>query len=83
VGTGAALLALKNQSMTNGGPSGSPQVDERITSASIFAFSAGGAALAAAAIVFLTNPRPAAACRIAFAPATFSGGGGATLVGSF
>jgi hypothetical protein len=86
VGTGAALLAFKNQSMTNGGPSGSPQVDERTAATSVFAFSAGGAALAAAVIVFLTTPpRPTpVSCVVAVGPTTFPGGGGGlTLAGGF
>jgi hypothetical protein len=84
IGTGAALLALKNQSMTTGAPSGAPVVDERLTATSIMAFSAGGAALVAAVVVYLTTPHSSAsAANLVIGPTMLPGGGGGVLTGRF
>jgi hypothetical protein len=83
IGTGAAFLALKNQSMTTGAPSGAPEVDERATATSIVAFSVGGAALLGAVVVFLTTPHSSGASGLTVAPTMYAGGEGLSVAGSF
>jgi hypothetical protein len=84
IGTGSAFLLLKNHSMTNGGASGYPTVDERDSAASIVAFGMGGAAVAAAIIVHLTTPKARQSAGLQVSPLLLgTAGGGATLSGEF
>jgi hypothetical protein len=83
VGVGAALLVVRNQSMSNtGGPGGAPQVDQTATLGSTIAFAAGGAALVSAVILYLTTPAEKDSALLVV-PAPITGGGGAFLRGSF
>jgi hypothetical protein len=82
VGTGAGLLVVKNDSMSNGTADGAPTYDQRAATASSIAFGIGGAALVTAVIVYLTAPASKDTALVV-APAPLTGGAGAFLRGQF
>lgn len=82
VGTGAGLLVVKNNSMSNGTADAAPTYDQRAATASSIAFGIGGAALVTAAIVYLTAPASKDTALV-IAPAPLTGGAGAFLRGQF
>jgi hypothetical protein len=85
MGVGAAFLAIKNQSMSNGAPQCGPtHYNSDAGTASVIAFSAGGAAFLSALVLFLTSPGggdKSAALQVT--PAPMAAGGGAVIRGSF
>jgi hypothetical protein len=82
VGVGAALLAVKNDSWSNGTQTSGTRVDPVAAAASKIAFAAGGAAVVAAVVLYLVAPREGSGS-VAVAPAPLTGGGGALLRASF
>ncbi len=86
IGVGAALLASNSQSPAAGSGCATPPPDSGPTTGAIIAFGAGGAALAAAFVVFFTGPHAKGASMesaIVVTPAPVPGGGGALLRASF
>jgi hypothetical protein len=81
VGVGASLLAVKNQAVLNS-RSGTSNDSSWAGPASAIAFAAGGAALAAAIVVYLTAPSDKSTGAI-LAPVPMVGGGGAVIRTSF
>jgi D-alanyl-D-alanine dipeptidase len=82
IGVGAAFLVAKNNSMSNGGPDGSPQVNAGFAAASAIGFGVAGAALVSAIVVYLTTPQ-AKETALVVAPVPLVGGAGAFLEGRF
>jgi hypothetical protein len=82
VATGAALLAVKNDSWSDGTDTSGPHVDPVAAAASKIAFGVGGAAVAAAVVVYLVGPRESNAALLV-TPAPLVGGGAAIVRGSF
>jgi len=82
VGVGAAFLVAKNNSMTNGGPNGSPQVDTGLEVASAVGFGVGAAALVSAIVLYMVTP-DAKESALVVAPVPLVGGAGAFLGARF
>jgi hypothetical protein len=80
-GAGASLLAVKNQAVLNGRP-GTSNDSSWAGPASTIAFAAGGAALAAAIVVYLAAPSDKSTGAI-LVPVPMAGGGGAMIRTSF
>lgn len=78
-GVGVAFLVAKNDSMTNGGANGGPEVNTGQAIASRIAFGVAGAALVSAIVLYLVTPTPKDSALIV-APTPLVGGAGA-LVG--
>jgi hypothetical protein len=83
LGLGAACLVAKNHSMSNGGPSGSPQEDDGAALWSAVGFVGGGAALVSAVVLYLTAPASKDAASWRVTPAPLLGGIGAFADGQF
>jgi hypothetical protein len=81
-GVGAAFLVAKNDSMTNGGLNGGPEVNTGLAIASRIGFAVGGAALASAVVLYLTTPTPKESALIV-TPTPLVGGAGAFVGGRF
>jgi hypothetical protein len=69
---------VKNQSMAAADEGGSPHQNQGAATASAIAFAMGGAALVSALVLYLTAPQTKDMA-VLVAPATFAGGGGASL----
>jgi hypothetical protein len=82
LGSGAAFLALKNSSMTNGGPNGVPQEDKGAAIASAVGFSVGAAAIVSAIVLYLATPHAQDAAFVV-APGALSGGAGGFVSARF
>jgi hypothetical protein len=82
VATGAALLSVKNQSLSTGAPDGSPSVDQRAAIGADMAFGIGGAALVSAVLLYLTAP-VRHDTGLVLAPSPVANGAGAFLSGRF
>jgi hypothetical protein len=82
IGVGAGCLVAKNQSMSNGGPSGSPHQDDGAAMWSAVGFAGGGAALVSAVVLYLTAPASKDAAW-SVSPAPMVGGAGAFLQSRF
>lgn len=82
MGVGAAFLVAKNDSMTNGGPSGSPHEDTGFAAASAVGFAVGGAALISAVVLYLATPE-AKETALVVAPVPLVGGAGAGVGARF
>jgi hypothetical protein len=82
IGVGAGCLVAKNQSMSNGGPSGSPRQDNGAAMWSAVGFVGGGTALVSAVVLYLTSPASKDAAW-SVAPAPMVGGAGAFLQSRF
>ncbi len=76
VGAGAALLAIKDQALSNGSDASTAGA------ASAFAFAAGGAAIVSSVVLYLTAPGDTSDALV-LSPAPLVGGAGALLRGSF
>jgi hypothetical protein len=84
IGAGAALLAVKNDSWSNGTQTSPAHVDPVAAAASKIAFATGGAAVVAAVVLYLVAPAPhEGSASVVVAPAPLTGGGGALLRASF
>lgn len=79
---GAAFLVVKNNSETNGGPSGVPQVSTGLEAASAIGFGVGGAALVSAIVLYLVTPQEKESALVV-APVPMVGWAGALLGGRF
>jgi tetratricopeptide (TPR) repeat protein len=82
VGVGAAFLVAKNDSMTNGGPNGSPHTDAGLAAGSAIGFGIGGAALVSAIVLYLATPQ-AKESAFVVAPVPLVGGAGAFVGARF
>jgi hypothetical protein len=83
LGLGTFFVVKKNQAMSQGNLCDPPAVDKAASLDAAVAFTAGGLALASAAILFVTLPLRPSAAGITVVPAPLAGGGTLVAVGRF
>jgi hypothetical protein len=79
IGVGAALLGVKNRSMNADGT----YVEKQAATGSAVAFSAGGAAIVSAIVLYLATPNDDGGTGLLVLPSVMTGGGGAFVRGTF